>query len=53
MSEEMKMILALIASLNKEIKASGSGISDNTLVSESIYTRDKKGEYTYVVSDKA
>lgn len=52
MSEEMKMILALIRSLGKEIKASGPGISDNTAVSEAIYTRDKRGEYTYTVRDK-
>lgn len=52
MSEEMKMVLALIRSLGKEIRASGPGISDNTVVSDSIYTRGKKGEYTYTVRDK-
>ena len=52
MSEEMKMILALIRSLGKEIKASGPGISDDTEVSESIYARGKRGEYTYTVQDK-
>ena len=52
MSEEMKMILALIASLGKEARASGPGISDNTEVSESIYARDKRGEYTYTIRDK-
>lgn len=52
MTEEMKMILALIASLNKEIKASGPGISDDTAITEAIYARDKKGEYTYTVTDR-
>ena len=53
MSEEMKMILALIQSLGKEIKASGPGISDDTVVSDVIYARDKRGEYTYIVSDRS
>ena len=50
MSEEMKMILALAARLNLVIKASGDGISENSTVDETIFTRDKKGEYTYTVT---
>lgn len=53
MSEEMKMILAILADAGKEIKASGPGISDDTAVSDSIYARDKRGEYTYTVQDKS
>ena len=53
MSEEIKMILALLADLGKEIKASGTGIPDNTEVSDSIYERDKRGVYTYTVNDRS
>lgn len=50
LSEEMKMILALLDQLNLVIKATGDGISANTPVDDTIFTRDKKGEYTYTVT---
>lgn len=52
MTEEMKMILALIQFLNLDIKATGG---DATLeaITTSLFGRDKKGEYTYTVSTRS
>lgn len=51
MSEEMKMILALIRHLNLEIKATGGDVTSE-LVDEDLYS-SRGSEYTYVVSVKS
>lgn len=49
MSEEMKMILALMAYLNLEIKING-GIHDGEEVNATHFARDKSYEYAYTVT---
>lgn len=52
MSEEMKMILALARSMGKDVFASGSDLPKKR-VDDSCFTRDKSGNYSYEVKDKA
>jgi len=51
MSEEMKLLLALIKHLNLEARCSGQGVT-NKPVDADIFKVDNP-EYTYTIEDKA